>query len=315
MRTRLLESMTTSDTARSCARPSSAPSLLSVARSTLVDMPSDYTLRQRQSELTRLRSDLYRASETVASSRMKAAKAREAAAKSRSESTIKTKLAESAREDKRANDAEAKRAGIEKSIAAKERAVNEARSKYEKEVERERNRALEDMSRSLVRREQQFHPFGQMTGQVIPVLGEHEPTDVFISHASEDKDEVARPLAELLTDRGVKVWFDELSIGWGQPLRRAIERGIANTTFGLVIISPTFLTKTWTQAELDALFGRQMDQAEGYGLILPVWHRITADEVQANLPMLAGIKALNTAVDNLEKIADELAKVIARAKG
>ena len=307
--------MTTSDTARSCARPSSAPSLLSVARSTLVDMPSDYTLRQRQSELTRLRSDLYRASETVASSRMKAAKAREAAAKSRSESTIKTKLAESAREDKRANDAEAKRAGIEKSIAAKERAVNEARSKYEKEVERERNRALEDMSRSLVRREQQFHPFGQMTGQVIPVLGEHEPTDVFISHASEDKDEVARPLAELLTDRGVKVWFDELSIGWGQPLRRAIERGIANTTFGLVIISPTFLTKTWTQAELDALFGRQMDQAEGYGLILPVWHRITADEVQANLPMLAGIKALNTAVDNLEKIADELAKVIARAKG
>jgi len=246
---------------------------------------------------------------------MKAAKAREAAAKSRSESTIKSKLAESAREDKRANDAEAKRAGIEKSIAAKERAVNEARSKYEKEVERERNRALEDMSRSLVRREQQFHPFGQMTGQVIPVLGEHEPTDVFISHASEDKDEVARPLAELLTDRGVKVWFDELSIGWGQPLRRAIERGIANTTFGLVIISPTFLTKTWTQAELDALFGRQMDQAEGYGLILPVWHRITADEVQANLPMLAGIKALNTAVDNLEKIADELAKVIARAKG
>lgn len=289
--------------------------MLSVARSTLVDMPSDYTLRQRQSELTRLRSDLYRASETVASSRMKAAKAREAAAKSRSESTIKSKLAESAREDKRANDAEAKRAGIEKSIAAKERAVNEARSKYEKEVERERNRALEDMSRSLVRREQQFHPFGQMTGQVIPVLGEHEPTDVFISHASEDKDEVARPLAELLTDRGVKVWFDELSIGWGQPLRRAIERGIANTTFGLVIISPTFLTKTWTQAELDALFGRQMDQAEGYGLILPVWHRITADEVQANLPMLAGIKALNTAVDNLEKIADELAKVIARAKG
>lgn len=82
-------------------------------------------------------------------------------------------------------------------------------------------------------------------------------------------------------------------MAWGQPIHRAIETGIANATYGLVIISPTFMVKQWTQAELDALYGRQMGRPDGHGLILPLWHRVPTDDVQQNLPMIAALKALN----------------------
>ncbi len=36
--------------------------------------------------------------------------------------------------------------------------------------------------------------------------------DVFISHASEDKEEVARPLAEVLRRNGLSVWYDEFEL-------------------------------------------------------------------------------------------------------
>ena len=135
-------------------------------------------------------------------------------------------------------------------------------------------------------------------------------TDVFISHASEDKDEIARPLAEALKSRGVKVWFDELSIEWGQPIHRAIEDGIANTTYGLVIISPRFMEKAWTQAELEGLYGRQMVHKDGFGLLLPVWHQVTAAEVRRRLPMIAALKALDTSQASVEDIADRVAHLV-----
>ena len=36
--------------------------------------------------------------------------------------------------------------------------------------------------------------------------------DIFLSHASEDKDDVARPLALLLQKLGLRVWFDEFEL-------------------------------------------------------------------------------------------------------
>ncbi|HQZ00741.1 MAG TPA: toll/interleukin-1 receptor domain-containing protein [Propionicimonas sp.] len=169
-------------------------------------------------------------------------------------------------------------------------------------------------SDTWVRQKQQGPAMGVDPREVSPThLADAVATsgwDVFISHASEDKDDIARPLAEALQARGVSVWFDELNIAWGQPIHRAIEAGIANGTYGLVIISPTFMVKQWTQAELDALHGRQMGRPDGHGLILPLWHRVTTDDVQQNLPMIAALKALNTAVLSVEQIADEAAKLV-----
>jgi hypothetical protein len=59
--------------------------------------------------------------------------------------------------------------------------------------------------------------------------------DVLISHASEDKDAIARPLADALSEQGISVWFDEMTLRVGDSLRRSIEGGLAKSRFGVAI--------------------------------------------------------------------------------
>ena len=91
--------------------------------------------------------------------------------------------------------------------------------------------------------------------------------DVFISHATEDKDEVARPLANALTAEGLQVWYDEFELRIGDSIRRKIDSGLARSRFGVVIISPFFFAKNWPQYELDGLVTREMT---GQQEILPL---------------------------------------------
>lgn len=69
--------------------------------------------------------------------------------------------------------------------------------------------------------------------------------DVFISHASEDKDAVVRPLAHALQKAGLSVWFDEFELQIGDSLRRKIDTGLARSRFGVVVLSQAFLGKGW----------------------------------------------------------------------
>ena len=89
---------------------------------------------------------------------------------------------------------------------------------------------------------------------------------------SQDKDAVARPLAELLGQRGVSVWFDEATLTLGDSLRRSIDRGLSECTLGIVLVSPAFLAKEWPQRELDGLMARET--ATGRKAIVPVWHEV-----------------------------------------
>lgn len=132
--------------------------------------------------------------------------------------------------------------------------------------------------------------------------------DVFLSHASEDKDDIARPLKEALEARGLTVWFDEIEIKIGQSIRQEIESGIARARFGVVILSPDFFNKQWTRAELDALFSMKMSTGEN--LILPVWHRVTKEEVLAHSPLLAGLLAANTTLHTVDEIAEQIVAVV-----
>ena len=77
--------------------------------------------------------------------------------------------------------------------------------------------------------------------------------DVFISHAGEDKDQVARPLAKQLTALGVRVWYDEAALTLGDSLNRSIDAGLSRSRFGVVILSRHFFEKEWPQRELDGL--------------------------------------------------------------
>ena len=131
--------------------------------------------------------------------------------------------------------------------------------------------------------------------------------DVFISHASEDKDDIVRPLAQALVAKGVKVWYDEFEMKIGDSLRRKIDKGLANSRFGIVVISKDFIKKGWTNYELDGIITKAVS---GEQIILPIWHNITKKEVIDYSPSLADKLARNTAINTVEEIADEIAELI-----
>ena len=133
--------------------------------------------------------------------------------------------------------------------------------------------------------------------------------DVFISYASEDKDDFVRPLARALQDCGMSVWFDELTLKVGDSLRRSIDRGLASSRFGVVVISPHFLSKEWPQKELDGLTAREVD---GTKVILPVWHDLSADQVRRYSPTLADRVATRSS-DGLPRVVADLVKAVGTA--
>lgn len=130
--------------------------------------------------------------------------------------------------------------------------------------------------------------------------------DVFISHASEDKEAFARPLAKALQSRGLKVWFDEFTLTVGDSLRQSIDRGLAQSQFGIVIISPNFLRKNWPQKELDGLVAREVS---GVKVLLPVWYEIDADQIRNYSPTLADRVAVSS-TKGLDHVFAELMRAI-----
>lgn len=131
--------------------------------------------------------------------------------------------------------------------------------------------------------------------------------DVFISHASEDKDSIVRPLAFVLRNKGVKVWYDEFELKIGDSLRRKIDQGLSKSRFGIVVVSKSFIKKGWTNYELDGLMTRAVS---GQQMLLPIWHDITKQEVVDYSPSLADKVARNTSQETIEEIADEIAELI-----
>lgn len=131
--------------------------------------------------------------------------------------------------------------------------------------------------------------------------------DLFISHASEDKEEFVRPLADELKKLGVKVWYDEFTLRVGDSLRKSIDDGLIKSKFGTVIISSAFYSKNWTQYEFNSMITREMN---GHKMILPIWHKVTKNDVINFSPALADKVALNTSLSSIEEIAKQLAEVI-----
>lgn len=131
--------------------------------------------------------------------------------------------------------------------------------------------------------------------------------DVFISHASEDKDSVVRPLALALSAGGLKVWYDEFELKIGDSLRRKIDSGLAKSRFGVVVLSRSFFGKGWTNYELDGLVTRSVT---GEQVLLPIWHEITKKELIDYSPSLADKVARSTGTHTVEEIAAEIIAVI-----
>jgi hypothetical protein len=134
--------------------------------------------------------------------------------------------------------------------------------------------------------------------------------DVFISHASEDKEAVVRPLAEALRAGGLEVWYDEFELRIGDSLRRKIDSGLARSCFGVVVLSQDFFREGWTNYELDGLVTRAVS---GEQVLLPIWHNITKQQLIDYSPSLADKLARSTATHTVEEIAAEIIDVIKNA--
>ncbi len=128
--------------------------------------------------------------------------------------------------------------------------------------------------------------------------------DVFICHATEDKEAFVRPLAEALRKRGFHVWFDEYTLRLGDSLRRSIDRGLSASRFGIVVLSPAFFSKEWPQKELDGLVSRE---SGGKRIILPVWHNVTAADVRMYSPTLSDRFAVASS-EGLLRVVDMIAE-------
>jgi hypothetical protein len=132
--------------------------------------------------------------------------------------------------------------------------------------------------------------------------------DVFISHASEDKEAFVRNLANELAAKGLKVWYDEFTLTLGDSLRRSIDQGLANSRFGIVVLSQSFFSKKWPQRELDGLVAMEISSGK---LILPIWHNVSKEDVAAFSPILADRLAVSSD-KGMEKIVKEILAAITK---
>lgn len=127
--------------------------------------------------------------------------------------------------------------------------------------------------------------------------------DYFISHASEDKNAVAEPLAKALERSGAKVWLDKYELSIGDSLRESIDNGLRSAKQGIVILSPIYFEKFWTTKELNGLFAKA---SKGHKVILPIRHNITAEEVAERSALLADLFSLSTDKYTIEEIAQAI---------
>ena len=132
-----------------------------------------------------------------------------------------------------------------------------------------------------------------------------EEYDVFVSHAWEDKEEFVDEFVDELKKQGLKVWYDTNKLKWGDSMREKIDKGLAKSRYGVVVLSPNYIaeSKYWTKAELNGLF--QIESINGK-VILPIWHNLTKKQIVEYSPIIADRKAMTTASMTAEEIAVQL---------
>lgn len=130
--------------------------------------------------------------------------------------------------------------------------------------------------------------------------------DVFISHASENKESVARPIADLLKRHGLRVWMDANELGLGDSLREHLDGAIRKSKYGVVILSQDYINKAWTNNELAAFFSLENRNRR---VILPVRHEISHEKVSRFSPMLADRLSVSTE-EGIGKVASKILSVV-----
>jgi hypothetical protein len=123
--------------------------------------------------------------------------------------------------------------------------------------------------------------------------------DVFLCHAWGDRKEAAKELNDLLVASGVKVWFSENDLGLGVPMMRAIDKGLANSRIGLVLVTPAMLERLPKESVAD----KGLSALLAGNQLIPIMHNATYDDLRNVSPLLASRSGLDTAEDSMAVVA------------
>lgn len=131
--------------------------------------------------------------------------------------------------------------------------------------------------------------------------------DVFLCHAWDDRKSVAKELHDLLELKGVSVWFSEKDVLLGSSLLREIDKGLAKSRVGIVLVTPSFLNRIKGEGiadkELSALLARD--------LLVPIIHNTTFDELREVSPLLGSRSGLSTIEEPMSSVVEKLAELVA----
>lgn len=130
--------------------------------------------------------------------------------------------------------------------------------------------------------------------------------DVFLCHAWDDRQGPAKELHDLLVAAGVKVWFSEKDLGLGVPMMRAIDKGLANSRIGLVLVTPALLTRLPKQGVAD----KELSALLAGNQLIPIVHNTTYGDLRNVSPLLASRSGLDTAEDSMAVVAAKIAELV-----
>ena len=130
--------------------------------------------------------------------------------------------------------------------------------------------------------------------------------DVFLCHAWDDRKGAAKELHDILESKGVTVWFSEKDVLLGSSLLREIDKGLAKSRVGIVLVTPAFLKRIKGEGvadkELSALLARD--------LLVPIVHNTTFEELREVSPLLGSRSGLSTIEESMEDVAAKLAELV-----
>mgnify|MGYP003365855305 CR=1 FL=1 len=130
--------------------------------------------------------------------------------------------------------------------------------------------------------------------------------DVFLCHAWDDRQGVAKELHDLLETVGVKVWFSEKDLALGVPMMRAIDKGLANSRIGLVLVTPALLSRLPKEGVAD----KELSALLAGNQLVPIVHNTTYEALRNVSPLLASRSGLDTGEDTLAVVAKKIAELI-----
>jgi hypothetical protein len=136
--------------------------------------------------------------------------------------------------------------------------------------------------------------------------GQPDLRDIFLCHAWDDRQGAAKELHDMLESLGVRVWFSEKDVGLGVPLLRAIDKGLANSKVGIVLVTPALLRRLPNEGIAD----KELSALLAGNRLIPVVHGTTYEALRDVSPLLASRTGLSTAEDTMNEVASKLAELV-----